>query len=1103
MTTSPMATPSDVDNCNFIAMDLFDNNFSKAVTGEFLSGCDCLAKLNLSQISFLDGIHPFTWVALSSYVFIAANVILHAHDLPVQIKHLNELLPPIVPFLTSHHHSLRCFTQLLVYQVLCKLTPVLEFNNLEALPLEKKCFMDLRSYLMGNTECVRLRTSMEGFLDAFDPKTSASPYGIFTAQNEDVREDLRCSMANDVINIKNECLAVRDTRESLKDDAESLPVEFSNSISVDFQKKATLQKHENLTEYDGASFSVRGFNFPTLSDMEKEDELLSMVLHSRSTAIEKIRENRQQLILVASLLDRIPNLAGLARTCEVFQAAGLAVADASIVHDKQFQLIGVTAEKWVPIIEVPVSTMKIYLEKKRREGYSILGLDRLRTARPLTDSPSRKKQIHEDVNFYKESMAAKHDLFLDSLLQRESYTKLYSYTHLLNGFAIHTSEEAIEILRSARGVQAVHEDVKMEKLTTHTSDYLGIPSSVWPSLGGAPHAGEGVVIGMIDTGINPHHPSFSNERGFPRSVCGGKIAAARYFAHGVIANGDFNAARDYASPFDADGHGRQGQLKYMGLTLDFVLSISNTHAAATAAGNYRTPVMVNGFNYGYASDVVAAVDQAVEDGVDILSLSIGPATVPAGPSAFLNVLDIELLFAVKAGVLVIQAVGNGGPSSSSVLSFSPWIVSVAAADTDRKYNNSIELGNGRILPGSGLAPPTSRATHIPIASARDIIRRNSIDMLMKLEDCHGRSEHLRRRRDHAQIGAAGFILTLDTDFSPFVHATAATLSFPVPGILLETNQASSALWSYYNTNTARGRGGRVRRFGATARILDGRRAVYTGHGPVVASYSSRGPDVNNALLQKADVLKPTFMAPGTDIWAAWSPSSGGDPFCVGQDFALLSGTSMAAPHVAGVAALIKQRNPRWTPAMVTSALSTTATATILADRGSSRGPAGPFDYGAGFISPARALDPGLVFDARFEDYVRFLCAGVGVDGNSVRRAVGIGCEDGEEGWSSDLNAPSVTVSNLVGSRRVMRRLTNVGGERETYNVTVREPSGVSVRVAPQVFAVEKGGAEHVRISLTATRAINEFAFGEVMFEGDRGHVVSVPLAIYVTSTMGG
>lgn len=95
--------------------------------------------------------------------------------------------------------------------------------------------------------------------------------------------------------------------------------------------------------------------------------------------------------------------------------------------------------------------------------------------------------------------------------------------------------------------------------------------------------------------------------------------------------------------------------------------------------------------------------KAVEDGVDILSLSIGPASVPSGPSAFLNVLELELLFATKAGVLVIQAVGNGGPSSSSILSFSPWITSVAASITDRKYNNSVILGNRQHLVGTGLA----------------------------------------------------------------------------------------------------------------------------------------------------------------------------------------------------------------------------------------------------------------------------------------------------------------------------------------------------------------------------------------------------------------
>ena len=90
-----------------------------------------------------------------------------------------------------------------------------------------------------------------------------------------------------------------------------------------------------------------------------------------------------------------------------------------------------------------------------------------------------------------------------------------------------------------------------------------------------------------------------------------------------------------------------------------------------------------------------------------------------------------------------------------------------------------------------------------------------------------------------------------------------------------------ALWEYYNLNTIRSRSRGVVDFTATARILDGRRAIYNGQAPVVASYSSRGPDVNNALLQTADVLKPNIMAPGSSIWAAWSPNSEGDEFMKG------------------------------------------------------------------------------------------------------------------------------------------------------------------------------------------------------------------------------
>ncbi|XP_077235143.1 tRNA/rRNA methyltransferase (SpoU) family protein [Tasmannia lanceolata] len=354
--------------------------------------------------------------ALSSYVFIAANVILHACEVPVQLRHLDQLLPPLIPFLTSHHHSLRGFTQILVYQVLCKLMPALNPSNLEVMSLERRCFMDLKSYLAKNSDCMRLRASMQGFLDAFDPCTSATPVGIFSARDEgvefecvpislmeqvitflnDAREDLRHSMSNNVMTIKNESLATgescKDMDAFLKSDEGKSATQIPHDAFLDFQKKITLYKH-GRQDTDANSFLGNVEFLNALLEMETEDLHLSSVIHSRSVAMERIRESRQPLILVASLLDRIPNLAGLARTCEVFKVAGLTIADASVLHDKQFQLISVTAEKWVPIMEVPVCSLKVFLEKKKREGYSILGLEQTANSTPLDKYSFPKKTV--------------------------------------------------------------------------------------------------------------------------------------------------------------------------------------------------------------------------------------------------------------------------------------------------------------------------------------------------------------------------------------------------------------------------------------------------------------------------------------------------------------------------------------------------------------------------------------------------------------------------------------------------------------------------------------------------------------------------------------
>ncbi|CAN0908353.1 Subtilisin-like protease SBT2.6 [Linum grandiflorum] len=758
---------------------------------------------------------------------------------------------------------------------------------------------------------------------------------------------------------------------------------------------------------------------------------------------------------------------------------------------------------------------------------------------------------------YKQRLMISHDLFLESILKHNNYTKLYSYTHLLNGFAVHVdSDEVISALKSARGVRAVHEDVKMQKLTTHTPDFLGIPTGVWPALGGPENSGDGVVIGLIDTGINPLHPSFrtnlsprfnstintttSRFKGkcdtgvqFPSTSCNGKIVGAQYFARAAIAAGDFNATRDFVSPFDADGHG--------------------SHTASTAAGNHHIPVIANGFNYGYASgmapgariavykalytfggymsDVVAAVDQAVEDGVDILSLSIGPSSVPPGPSAFLNVLEMELLFATKAGIFVVQAAGNGGPSSSSILSFSPWITTVAASITDRRYNNTIILGNGLSFSGTGLAPPTSGTASVPIAAAADVSQRNTTS-IMDIESCQ-HPEHFIPSLAHQKliictynfdfeyeaasiatvadtiqkIGATGFIITMDPAIgSEQVKGT--TMTMKVPAIILNNMQASSALWEYYNSNTKRGTNGEATVFSAEARIMGGRQAFFTGEAPVVASYSSRGPDVNNALLQTADVLKPNIMAPGSSIWAAWSPNSEGDPYIKGQNFALVSGTSMATPHIAGVAALIKHKHPKWSPAAITSAMMTTADridrhshTPILAQSTNQLAPATPFDLGSGSVNPAKAIDPGLVFNAQFDHYVQFLCSVPGVDDDSVRRALGSGCPQRRKAsWCSDLNTPSVTISNLVRSRKVIRTVTNVGAMDEFYRVTVRKPVGVNITVTPRLFVVRGHTSRRLRIVLHATNATKSYTFGEMVMHGSRRHVVRVPIAVYVSTS---
>ncbi|CAN1288000.1 Subtilisin-like protease SBT2.2 [Linum perenne] len=742
-----------------------------------------------------------------------------------------------------------------------------------------------------------------------------------------------------------------------------------------------------------------------------------------------------------------------------------------------------------------------------------------------------------------EIIAGFHDSLLMRVLGGEKYLKLYSYHYLVNGFAVLVTPHQADRLSRRKEVANVVLDFSVGKATTHTPQFLGLPKGAWVKEGGYEIAGEGVVIGFVDTGIDPTHPSFADDgsvrsypvpdgfsgvcevtKEFPSGSCNKKLVGARHFAASAITRGIFNSSKDSASPFDGDGHG--------------------THTASVAAGNHGIPVIVSGHRFGnasgmaprahvavykalykgfggFAADVVAAIDLAAQDGVDIINLSITPNRRPPGIATFFNPIDMALLSAVKAGIFVVQAAGNTGPSPRSMSSFSPWIFTVGAASHDRVYSNSITLGNNLTLHGVGLAAGTKKGTMYTLVSAvhalnnsttlasnmyvgecqgsssfdKGIIRGNLLICSYSIRFVLGLSTIKTALETARNLSAAGVVFCMD----PFV------LGFQLnptpmrePGIIIPTADDSKVKIGKDST--------KIVKFGATGSISGGIRANFSNSAPKVMYYSARGPDPEDSGFDVADVLKPNLVAPGNSIWAAWSSLGTDSVEFEGENFAMMSGTSMAAPHIAGLAALIKQKFPAFAPSAIASALSTTASiwdksgSAIMAQRAYSnpdvnQSPATPFDMGSGFVNATGALDPGLIFDASYDDYLSFIC-GINGSGPVVLNFTGQDCGmHNSTIMGADLNLPSITIAKLDQTRTVLRSVTNVGGN-ETYEVVVSSaPYGVDVKVAPARFTIRSNDKQVLTVTLTAKMNNTAPSYGRIGVVGDRGHVINVPLAV--------
>jgi subtilisin family serine protease len=308
-----------------------------------------------------------------------------------------------------------------------------------------------------------------------------------------------------------------------------------------------------------------------------------------------------------------------------------------------------------------------------------------------------------------------------------------------------------------------------------------------------------------------------------------------------------------------------------------------------------------------------------------------------------------------------------------------------------------------------------------------------------------------------QAGGVGMILVNRSNSS-----VNADLHF-VPTIHLN-NDVRAAIITYASTP------------GATASLGAGAQ-VAGALAPTMAAFSSRGP----LLAGDGNLLKPDITAPGVDVLAAVSPIGYN-----GRSYDFLSGTSMSSPHIAGVGALMKNLYPNWSPSAIKSALMTTAYQTT---RSGTPGLVfgGPFDFGAGHVDPNPAMNPGLVFDAGFVDYLGFLC-GTQLPA-SFCTSSGIPVLN-----PSNLNVPSIAIGSLAGARTVTRTVTNVSGQTTTFTAGTSGLAGMSVSASPTSFTLAPGASQQVSVTITNNSApLNTYANGAITWTSNRGHSVRIPV----------
>jgi hypothetical protein len=632
----------------------------------------------------------------------------------------------------------------------------------------------------------------------------------------------------------------------------------------------------------------------------------------------------------------------------------------------------------------------------------------------------------------------------------------HEYNVVFNGVALAKVPTAnLGSVMNMRGVTGVYVDQLLQLDTDTGPQWIGAPA-VWDALGGQEMAGEGVVVGILDSGIWPETASWSDPD--PN----GNAYAAPAGTYECDLGSDYPDGSSLGLDFECNNK-LIGAYRFMD-TYDLFQGITNTeftsardddshgtHTASTVAGNSNVTATVLGNDLGtisgvapraqviaykvcglegcFGSDSAAAVEQAIIDGVDVINFSIS-----GGGDPYNDIVELAFAAATDAGVFITASGGNSGPTPDTVAHRGPWTTTVAASTHNRGYvgsamlesaeGNSLELEGVTITAGFGPADVVMAADYGDAGCLNPFPAGTFNGEIVVCE--RGVIARV-AKSGHVEAGGAGGMIL----YNPVV-GTLNLDSHSIPSLHID-DAAGAVLLDFMANNT-----------GVTG-TLSGGFAVEV-QGDMMAAFSSRGGPG-----QSLGISKPDVTAPGVNILAGTSPYPA-EVLGVPGEFGLLSGTSMSGPHVAGSAALMAALYPDWTPGEIKSALMTTAiTDGVVKEDGVT--PVDAFDVGSGRVSLGDAMNPGVTISDSVDNY--FLLE--------------------DELWNS--NYPSIFFPDMPGIMTVERTLQSQVDRPVAYRVTIDAPEDVEIDTGRRIIVVRSNQERTMSITVDASRVPE----GEVRF----------------------